>query len=450
MHQEDAALSLELYRKAVNPARFEILRSAGGPLAFTSARGTWLEDPQGQRFLDMVAGYGAATLGHRHPEVVAALQSAISSGPPFNYPSSVPARAGELAGKLCDLAGRNLRKVYFGNSGAEGIEGALKFAMARTGRGKFLSFSEAFHGLTLGALSLIGAGHLKSPFSSLGVGAERVEFGDLDRLEHCLKGVPVAGVVVELVQGMGGARSWQREKLSELSALCRLHGAVLIIDEVLTGVGRTGKWFAFQHAGEDFAPDIVVASKGLTGGMIPMCAVLMTDEVYNAVFSGPGRAGIHASTFEGNLLAMAAGLTVIRVIEENDLLTRVSSLGDIFKQRLTAMQESGAGITDVRGSGLLLGLRVADGLFKDETLWGAAGCRQHLLKRNVITSLAAQSPRYINLTPAFTLTDADMELFFTRLEESLLEGRRGEGQDQAIDRAVSGANSEAADNEQHG
>jgi len=422
MHKDDVALSLKLYHEAVNPARFEVLRSAGGPLAFASARGTWLEDFNGQRFLDMVAGYGAATLGHRHPEVVAALQNAISSGLPFNYPSSVPALAGELAGKLCDLAGRNLRKVYFGNSGAEGIETALKFAMARTGRGKFLSFSEAFHGLTLGALSLVGAEHFKSPFSSLGVDAERIEFGDLARLEHCLKGVPVAGVILELVQGMGGARPWQMEKLTELSALCRRHGATLIIDEVLTGVGRTGKWFAFQHTGEDFAPDIVVASKGLTGGVIPMCAVMMTDEVYDSVFSGPGRAGIHASTFEGNLLAMKVGLTVIRVIEENDLLARITSLGNIFKQRLTAMRESGSGIKDVRGLGLLIGFRVAHELFKSETLWGAAGCQHHLLKRNVITSLAAQSPSYINLTPAFTLTDADMELFFTRLDESLLKG----------------------------
>lgn len=427
MHKHDVARSLKLYREAVNPARFDILQAAGGSMAFTSARGAWLEDPQGHRFLDMVAGYGAATLGHRHPEVVAALQSAMSSGPPFNYPSSVPVAAGELAGKLCELAGRNLRKVYFGNSGAEGIEAALKFAMARTGRGKFLSFSEGFHGLTLGALSLVGAEHFKTPFSALGVNAERVEFGDLDRIEHCLKGEPVAGVVVELIQGMGGARPWQMEKLSELSTLCHRHGAALIIDEVLTGVGRTGKWFAFQHAGEDFAPDIVVASKGITGGMVPTCAVMMTDDVYDAVFSGPGRAGIHASTFEGNLLAMVAGLAVIHVIEENNLLGRVSSLGETFRRRLNALRDSDMGIADVRVSGLLIGFRVADELFGAETLWGAAGCRHHLLKNGVVTSLAAQAPSYVNLTPAFTLADADAELFFTRLGESLLEGRRASG-----------------------
>jgi ornithine--oxo-acid transaminase len=423
-HKHDVARSLRLYRETVNPARFEILQAAGGPMTFASAHGAWLEDPQGHRFLDMVAGYGSATLGHRHPGVLAALQSALSSGPPFNYPSSVPSTAGELAGKLRELAGRNLHKVYFGNSGTEGIEAALKFAMARTGRGKFLSFSEAFHGLTLGALSLVGSEHFKAPFSALGVHAELVEFGDLDRLEHCLKGEPVAGVVVELIQGMGGARPWQMEKLSELSALCRRHGAALIIDEVLTGVGRTGKWFAFQQVGEDFAPDIVVVSKGLTGGMVPMCAVMMTDEVYEAVFSGPGRAGIHASTFEGNLLAMVAGLAVIHVIQENDLLDRISSLGETFRLRLTAMRDGGTGIEDVRVSGLLIGFRVADELFGSETLWGAAGCRHHLLKRGVITSLAAQAPSYVNLTPPFTLTDADAELFFNRLGEVLLEGKR--------------------------
>src|SRR5947209_5907129 len=216
MVTQDISRGIELYREAVNPARLEVLKLRGDPLAFTSARGTWLEDQEGRRFLDMVSGYGTATLGHRHPKLMSALRGAMESGLPFTYPVGVPTVAGELAGKLCELAGGNLRKVYFGNSGAEGIEAALKFAMARTGRGKFLSFSEAFHGLTLGALSLIGAKQFRSSFTSLGVRAEQVEFGDLDGLEHCLRQEPVAGVVVEPVQGMGGARPWDGDKLEEL------------------------------------------------------------------------------------------------------------------------------------------------------------------------------------------------------------------------------------------
>ena len=422
MHSHDILSGIEKYRTSVNPARLEILQSSGSPLAFSSASGTWLEDPFGRRFLDFVCGYGAATLGHRHPAVMEALHDALSSSLPFNYPSSVSTLAGELGSKLCALAGRNLSKVYFGNSGTEGIEAALKFAMAHTGRSKFLSFSEAFHGLTLGSLSLIGAEQFRSPFPALGVNARQVAFEDIERVEYYLRAEPVAAVVVEPVQGMGGARPWKLDNLEELSAICHRYGAMLILDEVLTGIGRTGKWFAFQHVDESFKPDIVVVSKGLTGGVIPMCAVLMTDEVFNSVYSGIGRANIHASTFEGNLLAMVAGLTVIRIIEENHFLDRVLSLASSFERQLIEMQKRKLGITDIRVSGLLMAFQVANNLYQTEILWGAAACRYYLLKRGILTSLAAQAPTYINLTPPFTLTDSDMELFISQLNEVLLEG----------------------------
>jgi ornithine--oxo-acid transaminase len=422
MYPHKLLSGIEGYGKAVNPARLEILRLNDGPLAFSKAFGSWLEDPFGRRFLDLICGYGAATLGHRHPDVIAALQDALSITLPFTYPSSVSTAAGDLGSKLCELAGRSLSKVYFGNSGAEGIEAALKFAMARTGRTKFLSFSEAFHGLTLGALSLAGNEQFRKPFPALGVSARQVPFEDIDYLEHCLKTEPIAGVVVEPVQGMAGARRWKKEKLEELSSVCHRHGAVLILDEVLTGIGRTGNWFAFQDAGDEFAPDIVVVSKGLSAGVMPICAVLMTDDVYESVYSGAGRANIHASTFEGNLMAMAAGLTVIRIIERDHLLDRVRTLAERFEHYLTEIRKEEIGITDVRVFGLLIGFQVADDLFKDEPLWGAAGCRSHLLSRAVLTNLAAHAPTYINLTPAFTLSDSDLEWFFAQLRAVVLEG----------------------------
>lgn len=419
MDTHDPVSGFETYRRAVNPARLELLQSYGGPVAFSDAHGSWLKDTRGNRYLDFVCGYGTATLGHRHPQVTQALHEALTSSLPFTYPHSISTKAGELGSELCARAGRGLTKVYFGNSGAEGIEAALKFAMARTGRSKFLSFSEAFHGLTLGALSLAGAEHFRAPFPVVGLSTQQVAFEDLDYLEHCLRDRLIAGVVVELVQGMGGARAWKIEKLEELCALCHHYGTMLIIDEVLTGIGRTGKWFAFQHAGERFKPDIVVVAKGLSGGAIPVCAVLMTDEVFDSVYSGIGRSDIHASTFEGNLLAMVAGLTVIRIIEEYDLLNRITQLADGFRSRLTELQRQKIGITDVRVSGLLIGLQVTDDLYKGESLWGGAGCRFHLLNRGVFTNLALLAPSYINLTPAFTLSDSEFEWFFERLNQVL-------------------------------
>jgi len=424
MNSRDIYNGAEMYRRWVNPARHALLQSSGGPLVFPEASGSWLTDAQGRRFLDLVCGYGTATLGHRHPAVMAELGIALAGGSAFTYPSSVSTAAGELARKLCGLAGRDLEKVYFGNSGSEGIEAALKFAMARTGKSKFLSFSEAFHGLTLGALSLTGSEYFKAPFSSFGVTARQVEFEDLNLLEHSLRDNSIAGVVVEPVQGMGGARPWDIEKLEQLSLLCRRYHVLLIVDEVLTGIGRTGKWFAFQHAGENFMPDIVVTSKGLTGGAVPMCAVLMTNEIFEAVYSGIGRANIHASTFEGNLLAMVVGLSVIRQIEENDLLSRICSLANAFRLGLTELQREGLGITEVRVSGLLIGFQTDDDLFRHDKLWGAAACKYHLLKRGVITSLAAQATSFINLTPAFTLSDCDASWFFRQLTHVLREGEQ--------------------------
>lgn len=424
MNCRDIDNGSEMYRRWVNPARHAILQSGGGPLVFPEADGSWLTDSRGRRFLDLVCGYGTAILGHRHPAVMGELGIALAGGAPFTYPSSVSVASGELARKLCGLAGRNLEKVYFGNSGSEGIEAALKFAMARTGKSKFLSFSEAFHGLTLGALSLTGSEYFKAPFPALGVSARQVEFEDLNFLEDCLRDNSIAGVVVEPVQGMGGARPWDTKKLEQLSLLCRRYDVLLIVDEVLTGIGRTGKWFAFQHVGEKFMPDIVVTSKGLTGGAVPMCAVLMTNDIFSAVYSGIGRANIHASTFEGNLLAMVAGLAVIRQIEENDLLSRICSLANAFRLGLTELRSKGLGITEVRVSGLLIGFQADDDLFQRDRLWGAAACKYHLLKRGVITMLAAQATSFINLTPAFTLSDSDASWFFRQLTHVLREGKQ--------------------------
>lgn len=418
-HADNLPPGVEEYRAFVNPTRVEILESGSSPLVYLKAFGSWLEDTSGRRFLDLVSGYGTAILGHRNQEIISALEKTLHGELPFTYPSSISTLAGELGSKLCALAGRNLNKVYFGNSGTEGIEAALKFAMARTGRSKFLSFEKAFHGFTLGALSLCGSEHFKAPFPGRGVIAYQVPFEDIDRVEHYLKTNSVAGVVVEPVQGMAGARVWNMKKLEELSVLCRRYGAVLILDEVLTGIGRTGKWFAFQHASGKLAPDIVVVSKGLTGGIIPTCAVLMTDEVFGSVYSGIGRSGIHSSTFEGNLTAMAVGLAVIKTIEKNDLLNRVQSLSGNFIGQLSEIEKRNVGINGVRGLGLLIAFQVTDNLFRAETLWGAAGLKQHLLNEGVITGLAAQEPSYINLLPPLTASDSEIDWFLNRLDKIL-------------------------------
>jgi acetylornithine/succinyldiaminopimelate/putrescine aminotransferase len=314
------------------------------------------------------------------------------------------------------LAGANLKKVYFGNSGSEGVEAALKFAMAFTGRGKFIAFEGAFHGFTLGALALAGSEGLKRPFPTFAIEAVQVPFGDLEAVEQQLRGGDVAGVVLEPVQGMTGAKGWESEDLLALQALCRRYGTAVILDEVLTGIGRTGKWFAFQHAA-GFEPDIVVVSKGLTGGAVPVSATLMTDEIYDAVFRGLGRAEIHASTFEAHLLGAAAGSAVIEVIKEEGLLEQVNAMSARIVAGLRGM---GSAVTDVRGLGLMLSFGVDDSFDHDKEIWGAPGLRGRLLAEGVLTTVAAQDITRINLLPPFTLKNADGELFLTKMD-ALLE-----------------------------
>ncbi len=406
MADEDRTGSIEAYRRSVHPARLEMIEAGGGPLIFERAEGAWVES-DGRRFLDLVCGYGTATLGHHPSPVTEALRGALASSQPCTHPFGIPPPAARLADKLCELAGAGLSKVYFGNSGTEGIEAALKFAMAKTGPDAFVCFHEAFHGFSLGALSLCGADSWRSPFPAPGVTALRTPFGDVDAVASWLAARPVAGVVIEVVQGMAGARVWPTEKLRAIADLCRRHGTLLIVDEVLTGVGRTGEWFAFQHAGIE--PDVVVVSKGLTGGVVPVCAVLMTDDVYWATFRG--RPGIHSSTFEANLLAMTAGLAVIDAIENGNLLERVVELSRAIKHRLGA---SGAGVTDVRGEGLLIGARVDEEVREGE-LWGAPALQQRLRDRGVLAKVAPQDPSWLQLTPPFTLRDAEVDTFFERL-----------------------------------
>ncbi|MFZ0548872.1 MAG: aspartate aminotransferase family protein [Candidatus Promineifilaceae bacterium] len=411
--------SLTSYQTAVNPARIELLEAYGGPVDFVKADGSWVEDENGRRYLDFLCSYGTATLGHRHSAVMAALQEALTAQSPFTNPHNISRTAGVLAEKLCQLAGTNLSKVYFGNSGSEGVEAALKFAMAHTGRSKFLSFDKAFHGFTLGALSLTGSEGLKRPFPGLALQSHQIPFGDLGQVEQYLRQGDIAGVVLEPVQGMAGARAWESEKLLALAALCRQYGTAIILDEVLTGIGRTGKWFAFQHT-SGFEPDIVVVSKGLTGGAVPVCAALMTEDVYESVYRGIGRSEIHTSTLEAHLLGAAAGLAVIEVIEKNNLLERVAVLSQKFVDNLNQLKDTGAPITAVRASGLLVSFGVDDSFDRDKELWGAPGLRRRLLSDGVVTNVAAQAITNINLLPPFTLADAEMDLFFKRLRVILV------------------------------
>ena len=267
------------------------------------------------------SGYCVHNVGHNHPAVVAAIRYELESCGPAMIQSHVADSAGELAEKLCHSAGGQLSKVFFGSSGSEGVEAAIKFARAHTRRDGLLYADGAFHGLTCGALSLMGDSFWREGFGLLLPQTEAIPFDDIRALEQKLASKKFAGFVVEPIQAEAGVRVPSGEYLRAAQALCRQYGTLLVLDEVQTGMYRTGPFLAAQHFGVN--PDIVILAKAMSGGLVPVSAVLMTEAIYDSVYGSLRRAIIHTSTFSENSLAMRAALATLGVLE-----TRTFSVAD--------------------------------------------------------------------------------------------------------------------------
>lgn len=411
--------AIAAYRDSVNPHHHDVFAAMGVLRTFVDAEGAYVTDADGRRYLDLSAEHGAATLGHRHPRLVEALTDTLRRGSPFIVPLGLSNRSGLLARRLCELADTALERVYFCTGGSEAMESAMKFAMAATGRSGFVGFSGDFHGLTLGPLPLAGHEFWRRPVPQwTPTGRHIVPFGDLDALAKVLAGGEIAAVIMEMVQGVGGAREWPVDDVRAVAALCAAHGTLLIADECLTGVGRTGRWFAFQHAG--VAPDIAVVAKGLTGGMVPVAAVMMTRAVHEAVYSTPARAFIHSSTFQGHLLGMVAGLTVLEVMTEERIVARVDATGRLLRERLARLAAEDIGLRAVRGRGLLIGAQI-EGITTPESPDGAAALVLALHRRGVLVESAAHDQSWLRLNPPLTLLAASVTEFVDALRDALAE-----------------------------
>ena len=268
--------------------------------------------------------------------------------------SNVPELAGELAERLCRLAGGGLSKVFFASSGSEGVETAIKFARAHTGRAGLLSCDRAFHGLTCGALSLMNGEYWRKGFGPLLPETATVPFGDLAALEKELATKRYAAFFVEPIQAEGGIRVPEPGYLRKAQDLCRRYGSLLVADEVQTGMFRTGPFLASHHFG--ITPDVVVLAKALSGGLVPVSAVLMSDAVHTSVFSSFKRSIVHASTFSENSLSMRAGLATLSVLEGERLGERSTQMGLDLKHQLADALSGYEMVKEIRGKGLLLGI----------------------------------------------------------------------------------------------
>ncbi len=342
------------YADFVNPQWVRLLDLLGMNVPYTRCSGAELYTADGRCILDFLSGYCVHNIGHNHPAVISALHDELDRCGPAMLQSHVPELAGELAQRLCRLAGGGLAKVFFCSSGSEGVEAVIKFVRAHTGRTRLVYANDAFHGLTCGALSLTGGEFWRQGFSPLLPGCEPVAFGDVDALVAKLRSREVAAVILEPIQAEAGIIVPPAGYLSEVQALCRKYGSLFVLDEVQTGMYRTGRFLAAHHYGVE--PDMVVLAKALSGGLVPIGAVLMTDAIYDSVYSSLKRAIVHTSTFSENGIAMRTGIATLDVLESEHLGARTTRLGQELRNGLCDALKDYDMVKDVRGMGLLSGI----------------------------------------------------------------------------------------------
>lgn len=316
-----------------------------GDVVITRGEGAWLVDTEGRRYLDMTAAQGVAMLGHAHPKLAAAIAEQaqmLISCPSFLY-NETRARFVEA---LTEVLPAHLPHAMLLNSGSEAMDGALKLARLVTGRTAYVAANKGFHGRTMGALSVTWEPNYRKPFFPLAE-TTHVPFNNLERLEAAIT-EETAAVVLEVVQGEGGVHLGDGDYLRSAQALCRERGALLIVDEIQTGFGRTGKWFAIEHAG--LQPDIMTLAKGLGGGF-PMGALAYTARVREHLY-----AGAHGSTFGGNPLACAAGLSAIRTYQEEHVIENAAQTGGWLLEELRARLANRTVVREVRGLGMMVAI----------------------------------------------------------------------------------------------
>lgn len=414
----------ELHSQMMNRQVPRLLRTTGFDRVYTSASGAYLYDRDGGRYLDMLAGFGVFALGRNHPTVREALRQVLDAGLADMVQFDTPLLPGLLAEALLARA-PGLDRVYFSNSGTEAVEAGLKFARRATGKKRILFWEHAYHGLTAGSLSVNGSADFRRGFGPL-LPDTAVPVGDLDALRRQLRRRDVAALLVEPIQGKG-VYVPPPGFLAAAQQLLHEHGALLICDEVQTGVGRTGRFFAYEHEGVQ--PDIVTAAKALSGGFSPIGATLAKNWIFEKVYSSLDRVFVHASTFAGNAMAMAAGLATLAVLHDEDLIAGAERKGELLTEGLRRCQERFELITDVRGRGLMIGIEFGrPRTARLRATWDVLQLAHRGLfaqlvvlplfaQHKILTQVAADHTAVIKLLPPLVLSEADIEFFLTSFTE---------------------------------
>ncbi|MBE9156373.1 aspartate aminotransferase family protein [Nodosilinea sp. LEGE 06152] len=349
--------NFSLHSQYLNPQMVNVLKTIGFDRHYVRAEGPYLFDDQGDRYLDLLSGFGVFALGRNHPKVVQALQDVLSAELPNLVQMDVSILSGLLAEKLQQITPPGLDRIFFANSGTESVEAAIKFSRHATGRSKIVYCSGGYHGLTLGSLSATGDPHFRAGFGPFLPDFIEVPFGDLTALERALARQDVAAFITEPVQGHG---VWIPEAsyLPGAAALCRKYGSLFIADEVQTGLGRTGKWWAVEHFGVE--PDLLCMAKALSGGFVPVGAVACRSWIFDKVFNRMDRAVVHGSTFGKNNLAMAAGLATLDVLETEGWIDHAAKMGQQIVADLQPLVDQYDCLKAVRGLGMMMALEFGE------------------------------------------------------------------------------------------
>jgi acetylornithine/N-succinyldiaminopimelate aminotransferase len=373
------------------------------PVAIERGFGSRVWDVEGREFIDLTAGWGVTSIGHCHPALVEAISDqARTLMQTTNIVYTKPQL--DLAERLARIAPRGIHQSFFTSSGTEANEGALKLAARRTGRNRFLATNNSFHGRTLGAMGCLGQEKYRGPWKGIVREAVFVPYGDADAVKAALT-PEIAAFIVEPVQGEGGVVVPPADYLRRVAEACHAAGALLIADEVQTCIGRTGRWFACDHAG--VVPDILTIGKGMGGGF-PLAAFMATEDVMAAI-----QPGDHGGTYAGNPLACRAGAAVLRVIEENGLVERAAVLGKDVMARLGAFAKKQPDkVEGVRGLGLLIGVVLRNPDF-------ALRVHSEMRERGVLVNLTAD--RVLRLFPALNIPESDLGPALDVLEATIAE-----------------------------
>jgi ornithine--oxo-acid transaminase len=432
--QQHGRENFSLHDRYLNSQMVKVLKTIGFDRHYVRAEGAYLFDDKGDRYLDLLSGFGVFALGRNHPEIIEVLKSTLEADLPNLVQLDVSLLAGLLAEKLVKLAPEGLNRVFFANSGTETIEAAIKFSRYATGKSKIIFCHGCYHGLSLGSLSATGDDHYKQGFGPLVPDFIEIPFNDLAALEQALSQKDVAAFITEPIQGHG---VWipDDDYLPNAAKLTRKYGALLIADEVQTGLGRTGKWWAVEHWSVE--PDILCMAKALSGGFVPVGALVCKEWIFDRVFNRMDRAVVHGSTFGKNNLAMAAGLATLEILESENLIERAAHTGTSIIDALRPLIDEYECLREVRGIGMMMALEFTEpkslmlklswkileaankGLFSQ--MITIPLFKQH----RILSQVAGHGMNIVKFIPPLILTEPDTQWVIKAVREVVADAHRG-------------------------